>query len=388
MDEESRALIEANQLTDKQYNDFLDELVKVPTSRAPIDGKIAVLAFEFMEDTGCRITETLHIRKQDLNFKNRILTVIHPKSEKQCKCSKWKYKDEYTRSRILESSDPNCPKCKSKGKWKKPQRTTFTPRLTDRLLKYCETLPDDESLLFPVTRKTMWVWGKKAGVNAGLNIFQQKEERLIEGIFLHLFRALCSKRMIKDGKYDDYKDQMIATKLRHSFKEVTDRYTKIDINYLIGWENKTYSDIPDLPGIYYLYEEENLMYIGKSIHLKTRIATHRTTSRDRIKKLDLIESTSIDDLSKITDFLSINTISAALTCQRIDLVFNRVTEIKFKLVDKESLDAFELEEIKKHKPLFNNGYYEYDPIDDVIKKWNDIRLAKAKKVWSKPSEDL
>ena len=79
-------------------------------------------------------------------------------------------------------------------------------------MKYCETLPDDESLLFPVTRKTMWVWGKKAGVNAGLNIFQQKEERLIEGIFLHLFRALCSKRMIKDGKYDDYKDQMIATK--------------------------------------------------------------------------------------------------------------------------------------------------------------------------------
>jgi integrase len=82
MDEESRALIEANQLTDKQYNDFLDELVKVPTSRAPIDGKIAVLAFEFMEDTGCRITETLHIRKQDLNFKNRILTVIHPKVRK------------------------------------------------------------------------------------------------------------------------------------------------------------------------------------------------------------------------------------------------------------------------------------------------------------------
>jgi integrase len=378
MDEESRALIEANQLTDKQYNDFLLELIKIPTSRAPIDGKIAVLAFEFMEDTGCRITETLHIRKQDLNFKNRILTVIHPKSEKQCKCSKWKYKDEYTRNRILESSNPNCPKCKGKGKWKKPQRTTFTPRLTDRLLKYCETLPDDESLLFPVTRKTMWVWGKKAGVNAGLNIFQQKEERLIEGIFLHLFRALCSKRMIKDGKYDDYKDQMIATKLRHSFKEVTDRYTKIDINYLIGWENKTYSEIPDLPGIYYLYEEENLMYIGKSIHLKTRIDNHRASNKTIIEYMDLVESKSNEELIDITDFLLIQNINAALNSQRIDLVFDRVTEIKHKLIDKDNLDSFELKEIEKHKPLFNNGYYEYDAIDDIIQKWNDVKIQKVK----------
>ena len=378
MDEESRALIEANQLSDKQYNDFLLELIKIPTSKAPIDGKIAVLAFEFMEDTGCRITETLHIRKIDLNFKNRILTVIHPKSEKQCKCSKWKYKDEYTRSRILESSDSNCPKCKGKGKWKKPQRTTFTPRLTDRLLKYCETLPDDESLLFPVTRKTMWVWGKKAGVNAGLNIFQQKEERLIEGIFLHLFRALCSKRMIKDGKYDDYKDQMIATKLRHSFKEVTDRYTKIDINYLIGWENKTYSEIPDLPGIYYLYEEENLMYIGKSIHLKTRIDNHRASNKTIIEYMDLVESKSNEELIDITDFLLIQNINAALNSQRIDLVFDRVTEIKHKLIDKDNLDSFELKEIEKHKPLFNGKYYEYDAIDDIINKWNDVKIQKVK----------
>jgi len=231
--------VESNQLTDKQYDDFLNELTKVPTSRAPINGKIAVLAFEFMEDTGCRITETLHVRKQDLNFKTRILTVTYPKSEKQCKCSKWKYKDEYTRSRILVSADKNCNKCNGKGKWKKPQFTTFTPRLSQRLFEYCNTLEED-TLLFPVSRKTMWKWGKKAGMKANLNIFQQKEERLIEGIFLHLFRALCSKRMIKDGKYDDYKDQMIATKLRHSFKAVTDRYTKIDINYLIGWETKTY----------------------------------------------------------------------------------------------------------------------------------------------------
>lgn len=235
------AMVEANQLTNNQYQSFLDNVEKIPSPRAPINGEIARLAFEFMEDTGLRITETLHVRKKDLNFKIRILTVTYPKSEKQCKCSKWKYKDEYTRSRILESSDMTCMLCHGKGKWKKPQRTTFTPRIQERLMAYCDTLKDDD-LLFPVTRKTMWVWGKLAGIKAELNIFQQKEVRLIEGIFLHLFRALCSKRMIRDAKYDDYKDQMVATKLRHSFKQVTDRYTQIDINYLISWENKAYGN--------------------------------------------------------------------------------------------------------------------------------------------------
>lgn len=239
MDSEQAAMVEANQLTDEQYQLFLENIEQIPTPRAPINGHTARLVFEFMEDTGCRITETLHVRKKDLNFKIGILTVIYPKSEKQCKCSVWKYRDEYTRVRVLEKADPLCEFCHGKGKWKKPQRTTFTVRIRGKMEEYCKTLNEDD-ILFPVTRKTMWVWGKKAGINAKLNIFQQKEVRLIEGIFLHLFRALCSKRMIRDAKYDDYKDQMVATKLRHSFAKVTDRYTKIDINYLINWENKTY----------------------------------------------------------------------------------------------------------------------------------------------------
>jgi len=239
MDYELEALTEANNLTKEQYGLFLNEVEKIPSSRAPINGKIARLAFEFMEDTGLRITETLHVKKQDFDFQTRILTVTYPKSEKQCKCSIWKYKDQYTRARVLESSDPKCTICHGKGKWKKPQRTTFTPRLKSRLFEYVNSLKDD-NLLFPVSRKTMWVWGKKAGIAAKLNIFQQKEERLIKGIFLHLFRALCSKRIIEDAQFDKYKDQLVAVKLRHSFSTVTDRYTKIDINYLIGWENKTY----------------------------------------------------------------------------------------------------------------------------------------------------
>ena len=231
--------VEAVQLTEKQFQDMLIELKSIPTYRSPIPGEIAVLCFRFMEDTGCRVTETIHVKKRDINFKTKILVVTHPKSEKKCKCSVWRYKDVYTRTMILISSDRDCSKCHGKGKWKKPQRTTFTSRIINDLSAYCDTL-DDEDYLFPISRQSLWVWGKKAGVNAKIDIFQQKEERFIEGVFLHLFRSMCALRMLKDAKLDNYKHELVSCKLRHSERIVTDRYTKIDINYLLGWESKIY----------------------------------------------------------------------------------------------------------------------------------------------------
>lgn len=233
-------LLESNELSEQQYKDFLVEVEKQPSTRSPLEGKDVVLAFEFMEDTGLRITELLHVKKKDLDFQTRILTVTHPKTERQCKCSTWKYKDLYSRKKVLDKSDKNCKLCHGNGKWKKPQRTTFTPRIHDRMFEYCKSMPDNE-YLFPTSRQSMWVWGKKAGIAAGINIFRQLEERKIVGIYNHLFRKLCSKRTTRDAKDNDYKDQLVACKLRHSYQTVTDRYTEIDINYLINWERNRYT---------------------------------------------------------------------------------------------------------------------------------------------------
>jgi integrase len=234
------AMVEANQIPTERYNLFLDKVELIPTNHSPINGKVARLAFEFMEDTGLRITETLHVEKKDIDYDTRILTVTHPKSERQCKCSTWKYKDLMSRQRVLDKVDKNCKICHGKGRWKKPQRTTITPRIVDKLEKYTDELKPDEQL-FTASRVSFWKWSKKAGVRAGIHIFHQKEEQMIKGMYLHLFRAFCSKRTLKDAHSDDFKDQIVAAKLRHTFATVTDRYTKIDINYLINWENQTYS---------------------------------------------------------------------------------------------------------------------------------------------------
>lgn len=192
-----------------------------------------------MEDTGLRITELLHVTLADIDLNHRILVVTHPKTEEKCKCSVWRYQDLYSRKKVLEKANPDCSKCHGRGKYKKPQRTTITPRIIPDLELYTATLSKN-NVLFDAHRKTFWEWGKSAGRQAGINIFTQKEEKLIEGIYNHLFRSLCSKRMESDTIGERYRDPLIAKKLRHSDRFMLDRYTKIDINYLLAWEAKKY----------------------------------------------------------------------------------------------------------------------------------------------------
>ena len=82
--------------------------------------------------------------------------------------------------------------------------------------------------------------GQKGRGNGQYQHLSAKDEKFIEGVFLHLFRQMCAKRMLRDAKLDNYKHELVICKLRHSVQIVTERYTKIDINYLLGWENKIY----------------------------------------------------------------------------------------------------------------------------------------------------
>jgi len=51
---------------------------------------------------------------------------------------------------------------------------------------------------------------------------------------------MCAFRILEDATHDKYKRELVICKLRHSSPTVTDLYTRIDINYLLGWEKKFY----------------------------------------------------------------------------------------------------------------------------------------------------
>jgi len=144
-----------------------------------------------------RISEVLNLKSKDFNFDRKILTLHNTKTGK-----------------------------------KKKQFTSIPPDLPHEVIQEisCSAL---NQVLFPFTRQLIWSYVKKAAKMAGLELGEQQDERFIEGAWTHLIRKSWAKRMIELGA----SEVMVKVKLRHTLN-VTERYTKPDINALIKWESE------------------------------------------------------------------------------------------------------------------------------------------------------
>jgi len=124
-----------------------------------------------------------------------------------------------------------------RSKTGKNQKTSIPSPLVPTLKTAFEVCPDEK--LFDITRQTVWDYGKKAGNLAGLNIFEDQDQREINGVWTHLFRKSYAKMMYNAGA----SVVLIDVKLRHSHKspsmaDSTFTYIKPDINALVQWENE------------------------------------------------------------------------------------------------------------------------------------------------------
>ena len=183
------------------YNKFLFWLVRLQpfasgSGKPPMSAKAFVVAFRVQYGCGLRVSELLNIRKKDLNLKRCILTI---------------------------------PKAKTGTN----QKTTILPYDVPMLEDFTKDM-DDDQLLFTANRHVMWEYAKDAGRLAGLNIFEEQGTREIEGVWTHLMRKSCSKRMLKLGASRELR----MLKLRHAMKDAHDTYDKQDINELRIWEAK------------------------------------------------------------------------------------------------------------------------------------------------------
>lgn len=219
-----RQLLESNEKTLAQTNRKLS---------MPIIGFLEL--FRLVYGCGLRVSEALYVRKSDIDFEKRILVLNNTKTGYK-KCNKCK--------------GQGCEKCNNLGKIRKPQYTTIHPYFLSSLKDYVTSL-NGQDLLFNTNRFTVWNYAKQAGKLAGLNVFEQQDERLIEGVWTHLFRKSRAQQMMIDGKSagedSDYLWELVKIKLRHSAKgrDVTFRYTnkigqKLGLNDLLEWEQKHY----------------------------------------------------------------------------------------------------------------------------------------------------
>lgn len=199
------------------YNDFLDYLVLLqPFHDDDITPPMSANQFYWMAriqfGTGSRISETLNSVPSDYDFDHRIFTIQKPKTGN----NKSKMKADGT---FIETITP--------------QKTTILPYDVKPFEKFCNKFKDDERL-FPITRSTAWKYYKNASILGGLKLCGIKDIKIIDGAWTNLLRSSCAVM------YEDLgaKESLIARKMRHSPRNVTQVYTKVDLNTLLEWEDE------------------------------------------------------------------------------------------------------------------------------------------------------
>ena len=212
----------------------------------PIEGFVEL--FRLAYGSAFRISETLSAYPGDFDFEKRLITLNVTKTGyKKCKCAK--YVKSENGNRHLEG-DIDCKVCEGRFKLRKAQYTTIHPKYLESLRTYLAKYPPNSQNIFSTNRFTLWSYAKKAGELAGLNVFEQQDDRLIEGVWTHLFRKSRAQQMMLDASGDETSDfvfELVKIKLRHSTKarDVTFRYTnkigqKLGLNDLLEWEKKHY----------------------------------------------------------------------------------------------------------------------------------------------------
>ena len=185
------------------YNDYLDWLVLLDEfHNEDCPPPMSAQQFYFEEriryGSGLRVTEGINLIKSDFDLDHRILKIWNPKTKK--------------------------------GGY---QKTTILPYDVKPIERFLYKYSDCEQL-FPVTRSTLWRYSKNASILGGMNIFEAKDEIEINGAWTHLLRSSCSKM------YDDAgaKHSIVQKKLRHGGKDVTDRYTKVDLQAVLDFDEE------------------------------------------------------------------------------------------------------------------------------------------------------
>lgn len=166
------------------------------TGRPPMTSFDYKMMFETQFALGERMSETLSHIPEDFDLNHRIAKIWNPKTKK--------------------------------GGY---QKTTIPPYLISTLEKYLKRFTKSDQI-WPINRQNAWRYAKDAGRLSGLNIFEENELHDVEGVFTHLFRKSCSKRMQELGASRELR----MLKLRHAFKDAHDAYDKVDLNALLKWE--------------------------------------------------------------------------------------------------------------------------------------------------------
>lgn len=150
---------------------------------------------------------------------------------------------------------------------------------------------------------------------------------------------------------------------------------------MITFQTNQLNEIPKTSGLYYFFENDKLLYVGKAKKLRWRVKQHDKNNEWLAKFTNILSAKIFPLLEKndVTALLKYEKVieSCRLHCmpaQRIDLAFKRITKIEIEEIPYELTKQYEKEKIQKLQPPLNHETCKYDEVDDVINKCYDLGL--------------
>lgn len=200
--------------------------------------------FRLCRMLGSRISETLGVGVEDINFDLGRVSIQHLKARINLACPKCGAR--------LGKHHAFCPKCGEKVSKavakEQEQRRLRTIPLDDETLQLLReyinkggpTMKNGKLMLFNMTRQRAWQLFQEAALRAGLPDLINPATGKIHGVSPHKFRDAFAVNAVKiDGSGDGIR--ILQEMLGHQSFNTTMKYRKVAGEELQGWYNKIFA---------------------------------------------------------------------------------------------------------------------------------------------------
>lgn len=220
--------------TGKAYLD-LDEVARLENCPTNLRDRLLI---RLLFHLGCRVSEALALKVDDIDFTQRTLTIIHLKARLKLSCTEC--------GQTLGRSHAFCPKCgakveKTQAEQREHRRQRVLPVDTDtlRMLKeYVQrggpVVKEGKTLIFGINRHRAWQIIRECAEKAGLPKLSNPETGRVHNVSPHRLRDCFAVMAVQQ---DDSTDsiRMLQEWLGHANIGTTMRYRKVAGKELKDW---------------------------------------------------------------------------------------------------------------------------------------------------------
>jgi integrase/recombinase XerD len=219
-----------------------EDIVLIENAATSVRDKLLI---HLLVHLGCRISEALALKVEDIDLKQGIVTIVHLKRILKVSCSNCGAK--------LGVSHSFCPKCGTKIEESRAeelqhrrQRILPVDKKTLKMLReFIElggpVVKDGKKLIFGINRHRAWQIVKECAEKAGLPKLVNPETGRTHNVSPHRFRDAFA---INAVKHDDSGDglRLLQEHLGHQSFNTTARYRKVSGKELGDWYRKLWEE--------------------------------------------------------------------------------------------------------------------------------------------------